>query len=191
MPGTKNSGGRNAKGASEHRAAGTFRPDRHAGGEAPSPPSGRPAPPPGLSPIAAAEWELMADRLERNRTLTIVDDAALYQYAQLFAETEGIQADNAETRRLYVKLMKTITKKLTGKDLVDAVAEVVKLQGIISKSTQQLRQGHMAIRQYLVEFGMTPSARNRVKVPDEAPDRSPAANKLSRYLSVIDGGKRA
>ena len=132
----------------------------------------------------------MANRLELNRTLTKVDDAALYQYAQLFAETEAIQEDNADTRRLYAKLMKTITKKLTGKDLVDAVAEVVKLQGLISKSTQQLRQGHMAIRQYLVEFGMTPSARSRVKVPDDKPSDSPGAAKLGRYLSVIDGGKR-
>jgi hypothetical protein len=51
----------------------------------------------------------------------------------------------------------------------------------IAKATRDLRQGHMAIRQYLVEFGMTPSARTRVKLPPAAPAVDP--NK-ARYFGT-------
>jgi hypothetical protein len=40
----------------------------------------------------------------------------------------------------------------------------VTLRHDIAKMTGQLRQQRMAIRQYLVELGLTPSARGRVKV---------------------------
>ena len=49
--------------------------------------------------------------------------------------------------------------------LAEAIKKIVDLEQILAKQTTQLRQGHMAIRQYLIEFGMTPSARTRVKLP--------------------------
>lgn len=163
MPGTSNSGGRNAKGAQLHVVQGTFRPGRHAGSETPEPPKGTPDPPKALTGEAKAEWKRMVDRLAQNGTLSIVDDAALYQYVELYAETEAVKTDNANVRKLS-KELKAAAKNLEGMELVQAIGEIVKLQQILAKQTQQLRQGHMAIRQYLVEFGMTPSARSRVKV---------------------------
>lgn len=163
MPGTKNSGGHNAKSIEQLKAEGTYRPDRHGGLETPEPPKGRPEAPKGLKGPARAEWDRMVDRLDQSKTLRLVDDAALYQYSQLFAETERIQADHERIRTMSSKLMREV-RKLKGDELLDAVREVVKLELILSKQVTQLRQGHMSIRQYLIEFGMTPSARNRVKI---------------------------
>lgn len=162
MAGTKNSGGRNRKSGLAHILQGTFRADRHGEHDTPEPPKGLPVPPKPLNGEAKAEWARMVGRLEQSKTLSLVDDAALYQYVQLFAETEAVKADNVQVRKLSIELKKAI-RNLEGQELLGAVGEIVKLQHIIARHSQQLRQGHMAIRQYLVEFGMTPSARTRVK----------------------------
>jgi P27 family predicted phage terminase small subunit len=171
MPGTANSGGRNAKGVQSHVLAGTFRRDRHADHTTPEPPVGTPRSPRPLQGHAKAEWTRMIRRLEHSHTLSIVDDAALYQYVQLHAETEAVQADNASTRKLSETLMLAVAK-LEGAELASAVGEIVKLRQVLAKQTTQLRQQRMALRQYLVEFGMTPSARGRVKVPKAAAPKS-------------------
>jgi len=183
MAGNANSGGRNAKDQAQHKATGTFRGDRHDGSEAPDPPKGRPEAPKSLKdPVARAEWERMVDRMEQSKTLTLVDDAALYQYAQLHAETERIMTDNADIRKLSNDLKKSV-RKLDGQELVSAIEQIVSLQSVLARHTQQLRQGHMALRQYLVEFGMTPSARTRVKVT--------GAEKPKSRLIAFMGGKQA
>src|SRR6185295_1946123 len=100
-------------------------------------------------------------------------DAVLYQYVCLYAETEGIRTDRAALTKLSADLMRVVEKKLRGEALVGAVTEIVKLQILRSKQLVQLRQGHMALRQYLVEFGMTPAARTRVDQQPEAEPESP------------------
>jgi len=189
MPGTSNSGGRNAKSKAQHALAGTGRKDRGTQktsitADPPDPPTGRPAKPSRLGGHALAEWNRMVGRLEASQTLSTVDDAALYQYCCLFAETEGILAsrrDNAalaKTLRAAIARMEQHLKEIAAADrvaesvtvvdvgdLTAAIAQIVKLKQLDVKHTTQLRQGHMAIRQYLVEFGMTPAARSRVKVP--------------------------
>jgi len=168
MAGTKASGGRNAKSRTMLLVEGTFRKDRHKDLATPAPPAGKPPRPKTLSGPARTEWDRMVVRLERSQTLSLVDDAALYQYAQLFAETEAIRTDRAALKELSATLM-TAIQRLRVDALVDAAAEIVKLQFLLAKHTAQLRQGHMALRQYLVEFGMTPAARTRVTAqPDEA-----------------------
>jgi hypothetical protein len=49
----------------------------------------------------------------------------------------------------------------------------VSLKKLDMKLTTQLRQGHMAVRQYLIELGMTPAARNRVQPSADAPTENP------------------
>lgn len=175
MAGNANSGGHNKKAARLHVLQGTFRKDRHGDpNEDVDPPVGRPEPPGKLSPVARAEWDRMVKRLETNRALTIVDDAALYQYASLFAEVESLKGQDAGLAKLSREL-KAAAKELDGQNLVDAIGHIVQLAKQRAGITVQLRQGHMAIRQYLVEFGMTPSARTRVKAlapTDDKPKRS-------------------
>lgn len=161
--GGSNSGGRNSRPPSEHRRLGTYRPHRHDGFDTPEPPNGRPKPPRRLSPAEQAEWDLMVQRLEDSKTLTECDDAALYQYCQLHVETQSLVADRDAVLKMSASL-KRQAMRLEGKDLVDAIAQISKLYTLAQKYTQQLRQGHMALRQYLVEFGMTPGSRTRVKV---------------------------
>ena len=104
----------------------------------------------------------MIHRLEAAKTLSTVDDAALYQYCCLFAETEGIRTAQRQNAALVTKLHAAVAR-LRGEQVVEAIAQIVRLRHLDAKHTVQLRQGHMALRQYLVEFGMTPAARSRVK----------------------------
>ncbi len=97
-------GGRNAKSIHEHQLAGTFRRDRHGDAGSISVPEGVPTPPVELSGEALAEWGRMVDRLRQTRTLSTVDDAVLYQYSRLYAETEALAADQARTAELIDRL---------------------------------------------------------------------------------------
>lgn len=184
MPGNKNSGGHNRKGAQLHALNGTFRKDRHADSEAPEPPIGKPDPPGALNAVARGEWDRMIGRLELSKTISRVDDAALYQYAKLFAETESTERDAEDARQLS-KQLKRLAQKLNGSELVDAIGKIVELQKIVASTTTKLRQQRMAIRQYLVEFGMTPSSRSRVKVEKV---KAPGDSQRARFFG-LPGGK--
>jgi len=193
MAGTSRSGGRNRKSSALHAVEGTFRTGRHNAAEVTlDPPKGRPATPPTLGGHALVEWDRMIARLEELGTLSAVDDAALYQYVCLFGETEDTQDRRRDTALLVTTLQATIAREATritnaaapvAEDLAataDAVAQILALQQVIAKQTTQLRQGHMAIRQYLVEFGMTPAARTRVSGGRREGDHAPV-NPLDRF----------
>jgi P27 family predicted phage terminase small subunit len=173
------SGGRNAKTVQQHQLEGTFRTTRHEGIENPDPPKGKPDPPRPLTGHAKAEWDRMVSRLETSKTLAVVDDAALYQYCCLFGEVEDDSDAIAQLQELSAQLKQLVTK-LEGIELVEAVGKIVELQKVLDRKRTKLRQGHMALKQMLVEFGMTPASRSRVKViadPDgtDAKPKSPLA----------------
>jgi P27 family predicted phage terminase small subunit len=176
MPGTASSGGRNRKSAAEHALDGTGRKDRPSD-PSPDPPKGRPPMPSGMSSHAQEEWDRMVERLEVSQTLSIVDDAALYQYASLFGETEDVQAAQRETTALVATLQAAIARNDTDPDvdLSSTLKSLVLLRQLQAKYTTQLRQQRMALRSYLVEFGMTSSARSRVKLPPPAKAEDPMA----------------
>lgn len=183
MPGTSRSGGRNKKSRAEHALTGTGRKDRGTATTSsstapPDPPKGRAPIPLGLTGHALGEWKRMADRLALNQTGSIVDDAALYQYCTLFAETEAIVVAHRTNVALVVKLQRAIDKLTNGDQIVEAIGHIVQLKKLETKYSAQLRQGHMALRQYLVELGMTPAARSRVT---PAPDATPPAAAIDRF----------
>lgn len=171
MSGVKGrSGGRNAKTKSDLVLHGSFRKDRHADRTNPEPTLGVPDPPKVLEGDALAEWTRMVGRLTECRTLAKVDDAALYQYCQLFAETEAIAVTQVETAATIDLLEENLTgPKEEREDLLAVAQEITKLRQLEARYTTQVRQGRMALRTYLVEFGMTPAARSRVKAEPEAP----------------------
>jgi hypothetical protein len=110
-------------------------------------------------------------------TLSVVDDAALFQYACLFAETEEIAARQAHTATLVDKLEVAIdgTEErpgLAGSELTSAIQAIAKLKALESAYSGHIRAGRMALRQYLVEFGMTPASRSKVVVPKSEKDES-------------------
>jgi phage terminase small subunit len=197
MAGNFNSGGRNRKSLAAHAISGTGRKDRGtlltatSVADVQDPPKGRPPTPIGLIGPALEEWNRMVVRLEAAKTLSTVDDAALYQYCTLFAETEHV----IEVRRVNSALIDTLKAAIAkwtrmvnrldedddaaqatalGSQIATAIDRTIMLQKLDMKLTTQLRQGHMAVRQYLVELGMTPAARSRVQPsPDAAPQTSP------------------
>ncbi len=162
MPGTANSGGHNAKTVGRLMDSGGYRDDRHGDIKSPIVPQGRPDTPDDLDGESLAEWNRMIVRLERCGTLSKVDDSAVYQYAKLFAETKTVEHEHERLGKLVARLVK-IADKLDGRDLVMAMSQIASLENTKSRHVIHLRSGRMAIRQYLVEFGMTPSARGRVK----------------------------
>jgi phage terminase small subunit len=182
MPATAHSGGRNKKPASLHVLQGTFRGRRHDPGTAPDLPAGIPDPR-DLSGEARAEFDRMVKRLTGCGTLTTVDDAALRLYALLHAQVDGIQAEHRRLGALSRRLMKAL-ERLEGRDLVDATRELVQLEKLAARQLQQLRQGSMALRQWLVEFGMTPSARTRVTTTPGTVVAAPDPKK-ARFLSGL------
>ena len=131
MPGTSNSGGRNAKSKRDHALAGTGRKDRGTqttattSADAPEAPIGRPPIPLGLVGPALEEWQRMVIRLEAAKTLSIVDDAALYQYCCLYAETEAIVVAQRGTLALLVPLVAAVERWTRLVDRLEA-AEVAK-----------------------------------------------------------------
>jgi P27 family predicted phage terminase small subunit len=171
MPGTANSGGRNKKSAQRHKLEGTFQKSRHAGAKAPEPPIGLPTPPIKLTGVALAEWKRMVARLQVCRSLSVVDDAVLFQYAKLFAETEELADDKEHASGLIDKLGDALVG-LDGADMSNAIRDIVKLKQQEAGYSTKVRQGRLAIRAYLVEFGMTPAARSRVKVQEGKPEEN-------------------
>lgn len=132
-------------------------------------------PPRPLSPLAAGEFRRMKARMRAIGTLSDVDDAALYQYANQFADVEASVRDQAETLRLVKRLLRTV-KRLDGGTLVAALREISQLKKLAARQGTQIRQGRNVLRAFLVELGMTPAARGRVDpVPAE---RATAAARL-------------
>jgi P27 family predicted phage terminase small subunit len=144
MPGTSSSGGRNKKSGAQHKLAGTGRKDRGTTTSTTAdPPTGRPTLPKNLKGEARAEWRRMIHRLETCKTLSPVDDAVLYRYCQLHARAERLERKIATLRSPFY---------------TDAFGNPRVHPGIA-----QLRAHDQVLRHYLVEFGLTPAARTRVK----------------------------
>ena len=174
------SGGRNAKTRAMHVVEGTFRKDRHGDVVNPDPPIGRPEKPKALNEYASMEWDRMIARLEHSHTLSVVDDAALFQACSLYAETEHIAVQREKTEATIDKLEDALSRLDDG-DLVAAVREVTTLKQLEYRYVNQIRQGRMAVRAYLIEFGLTPAARGRVKATDDGSKKP--ASKLGRFMA--------
>jgi hypothetical protein len=95
----------------------------------------------------------------------------------LHADTEELEAEAAELKRL-VRTLTRATRSLTGRELVDAAAQIVSLEKLRARCLQQRRQGAMALRMWFIEFGLTPSARTRVR-PASSAARLPARARKS------------
>lgn len=159
MPGVKGrSGGRNKKPLQLHVLQGSFNATRHATWEpTPEPPAGLPDAR-GLRGEAKAEWDRMIKRLSAVGTLSLVDDAALRRYVRLHALAERLEAS------------------------------ALRLHGeALRKALTQVRQVSMALKAWLVEFGMTPASRVRVKA-SLTPARAATTvdPKRSKYLGRLD-----
>ena len=167
------SGGRNAKTRKQHRLEGTERKHRHVGTRNPEPPEGAPAKPATLTGEAAAEWDRMIERLTASKSLSLVDDGVLYDYVQLHALAERLQAElDALPSVFYTKPSQVL--------LIDGNSQEFD-EPKVHPGVGQLRQARVAMKAFHVEFGLTPASRGRVKLletPDEADPFSEFDGKL-------------
>lgn len=134
----------------QHALEGTLNASRHSGFENPEPPTGAPTPPKTLQGEARAEWDRMVARLVLSKTLSVVDDGALSNYCQLHASAEKLQAEEDTLASMFF-----VRQSLSGDE--------PKIHPVVA----QLRQYRMALRMYLVEFGLTPASRGRVRIPTQ------------------------
>ena len=99
--------------------------------------------------------------------LAKVDAHAAYAYCRIWSKTLMVEQQQEEMRGSLAALEENIGD-VESADKVALFGQIVTLQKLISKCTDQSRSGWMAIRQYLVEFGLTPSSRGRIKLPAKA-----------------------
>lgn len=105
-------------------------------------PRGLTDPPPGLTRHAAEEWRRVAPELDQLGLLTTVDRAVLESYCEAAATMRECRAVIARHGRTFT----TATGQVKARPEVKMMAEAARL-----------------VRQFAVEFGMTPSARTRVQ----------------------------
>jgi phage terminase small subunit len=117
-----------------------------------------------LDSIGQAEWTRLMWAFEDMGMLCQVDLFAVYQHCKLYAETEAVAEQQSEARA-GLKVLEENLGDVKAEDKVALFTHIVTLHKLIAKCTDQLRQGRMAIRQYLVEFGLTPASRGRIKLP--------------------------
>ena len=127
------------------RIAGTYRPDRSAANEPqPEIPERTPSVPSHLSEAARAEWYRVAKELHGLGLLTRIDVTALAAYCETFATwVEALDK---------CREMGLIVKSPNGFPIQNPYLSVAS-------------QAEKRMRQWLGEFGMTPSSRSRVSVP--------------------------
>lgn len=179
MAGVKGrSGGHNAKTVKELELTGGFRSARHGGIVSPDPPPGAPEPPkpfPGsLEAEASAEWDRMIGRLTLSKAISKVDDAAVYQYCCLFAETEMLVEEKAEAK-VAVDTLLASQGDIEKADLLPFFIELGKMKKLAAGYDSKLRSSRLAIFRALAEFGLTPASRGRVKVAQDDEPADPFA----------------
>lgn len=170
MPGVKGrSGGANRKSRQLHVIQGTFQPCRSPV-DAPEPPGGAPEAPGILTGEAQAEWDRMIARLTASHTLSTVDGALLWTYVQLWADCRRLEAD--------ATALSSVWFEKTSVDGAGIEHREPKMHPVFSA----LKGYRLALRVLLVEFGLTPLSRNRVKA-----SAAPAATdpKKARYLDGL------
>jgi len=133
--------------SAEKKRRGTYRADRAR--REPKPRLIAPPCPSWLDPTAQTEWRRVAPELERLELLTELDATALAAYCDSYAT--------------WRKAMKVLREK--------GLTFTAKKSGYVGQRPE-VSIGERAIlrmRTFCIEFGMTPSARGRMRLPDETP----------------------
>jgi P27 family predicted phage terminase small subunit len=127
----------------------------------PKPREGKVTCPSWLSERAKIEWRRIVPELLQLRLLTVVDRAALAAYCLAYAELQHSTEILESEGRILVEPV-IVRDKATGerKHIGDTrkAHPAVKLQ----------RDAFGRVKQFLAEFGLTPSSRSRLQVPAES-----------------------
>jgi len=124
---------------------GTFRKDRDARPDRPTPKRGVPQMPASLSAAAKREWKRLAALLDQMGVLTVVDQDVLMLTAEACARLKELSKAIAKHGTVYK------TENVTGARVVKPRPEV-----------QQYESTARRLQSLLGELGLTPAARSRV-----------------------------
>lgn len=133
----------------------------------PKPTPTAPGCPTWLSPEAKAEWRRVVPELDRIGMLTRVDRAALATYCEVWATFVTAQRD------LHENGIRLLAVEQVTEDGTKVYAKAIK-----NPSVLVAKDAAAQVRQFCAEFGLTPSSRARIDLPE--PD---SEDDLSRLLS--------
>lgn len=122
-------------------------------------------PMPKLSAEAKREWKRIVPELLRLGVLTVVDGKALAAYCHAYAR--WLQAER-DVARYGLVIREPVTTKI-GHRLVATRFVRLKRNPAISVAHDAMK----LMKSFLVEFGLTPASRSRLKVEQQPPDEDP------------------
>jgi P27 family predicted phage terminase small subunit len=133
----------------------------------PLPESGEPDMPEGLSKAAQKEWNVIVPQLMALKVLSKIDGKALGGYCAAYAR--WLQAER-DVEKYGLTIEERVIDLATGCQRVLDDRYIVKLKKnpAISTSNEAMKM----MKSFLIEFGMTPAARTRLRVekPNETED---------------------
>lgn len=129
--------------------------------------SGEPEMPADLPELAQAEWKSIVPDLMKMGVLSKIDGKALAAYCYAFAR--WIQAEQ-EVADLGILVEEPIVSRETG----EIVGYKIKKNPAIPIVNEALR----AMKSFLIEFGLSPASRSRLKIEKQKP-----ADPLEAYLA--------
>lgn len=135
----------------------------------PAPPVQPPDMPQGLSPLAQKEWKAIVPQLAQIGALSRIDGKALAAYCQSYSR--WMQAEQ-EIVRLGL-ILEEVILDVDGEE----IGTRYKRNPAVSIASDALK----LMKSFLIEFGMTPAARTRLRVevkPSETPEEAYIRRKM-------------
>nr|WP_247651493.1 phage terminase small subunit P27 family [Shewanella oncorhynchi] len=118
-----------------------------------------------LSPRAKAAWKKLTLLLKDMGVLTLADGMALERLCDVYSEILELRDEIKQNGRTYQSI------KIIGENIDEETKELTQVEQMLMKANpavQMLADADRRFRAYLVEFGLTPSARSKVQVTDGA-----------------------
>lgn len=145
----------------------------------PKPRLGRPDKPEGLVGEAAAEWDRIIPEIEAMGILTVVDRAALaaycFNYARWFAAEKEVSDRGI----------------LIDEPIVDAEGNEVGTRTKKNPACTEVASALRLMHKFLVEFGLTPSSRSRLRLEQKLPEElNPFEKLLHRGQAASNAGTK-
>jgi len=127
--------------------------------------------PEGLCELAQQEWKAMVPQLETMGMISRIDGKALAAYCQTYAR--WIQAED-EVQRLGIMIEEHVV--IAGEE----IGSNYKRNPAIGISNEALK----LMKSFLIEFGMTPASRSRIRIDKPKEDEDPFDMFLRRGSST-------
>jgi len=149
-----------------HLVSGTYRASRHAQTTSETAPSGLPRCPDHLTGLARWAWLHFAPKLAGLRVLTVSDGLALERLCSVYAEVRDYDTTLANAGTTYSTPPTDKSGNVLKDKNGDPLPGIVRLHPAVAARSDADKR----LRAYLIEFGLTPAARNKAAVTPESPD---------------------